>query len=252
MNLKKISIITVCFNSAETIEDTLISVSNQSHKLIEHIVIDGNSTDGTQAIIEKYKQHITHFISEPDKGIYDAMNKGIKIATGDIIGILNSDDIYATPHILEQIATTMSEQNLEAIYGDVMFFESENKKANKRRFNSSHFSAKRISWGWMPAHPTLFLTKNIYEKYGDYKLKYKIASDFEFIVRIFQDETIKYKYIPQILVRMRLGGVSTSGLKNTLLLNQEVLRACKENGIKTNIFKILSKYPRKFQEYFKH
>lgn len=246
----QISIITVCYNAEKTLEETLISISQQTRKAIEHIVIDGASLDGTLSIINQYQQSISLLVSEPDNGIYDAMNKGVRLATGDIIGILNADDVYAHPNVLAQVSKIMEEENLDALLGDVAFFDPKDPVKDTRRYRSDRFAPDKIAWGWMPAHPALFLRKSVYDQYGLYKTDYKIAGDYEFVARAFSGNKLKHRHLPEVLVRMREGGVSTGGLKNTLLLNQEVLRACKENGIKTNWLKILSKYPAKILERF--
>lgn len=245
----KVSVITVCYNSAETIVDTLISVAGQAAVEVEHILVDGGSTDGTLAIIERYGEHVARLISEPDNGIYDAMNKGLRVATGDVIGFLNADDVYADENVLATVAGVMAGEQLDALYGDVAFFRSGNPALTVRRYSSARFGPERIAWGWMPAHPALFLKRSVYERFGVFRTDYRIAGDFELVARIFHGGTLKYRHVPNVLVRMRTGGVSTGGWRNTILLNQEVLRACRENGIDTNLFKILSKYPRKLLEF---
>ena len=246
----KISIITVCYNSAETLSDTLASVAAQNYPNVEHIVIDGGSTDGTRALVEREGRHVKVFLSEPDEGIYDAMNKGIRLASGDIIGTLNADDVYADSGVLSRIEQQMIDGQLDAIYGDVIFFEADRPKWTLRRYSSRHFSPSRIAWGWMPAHPTLFLRREVFQRFGLYRTDFKIAGDYEFVARIFKDADLRYRYLPEVLVRMRTGGVSTRGWRSTLLLNQEVLRACRENGIRTSLPMLLSKYPIKALEYF--
>ena len=176
------------------------------------------------------------------------MNKGRGRATGEIVGILNSDDFYANESVLSKVASLISDQSLDAVYGDVAYFEEKNPQKIVRRYRSHHFSPEKISWGWMPAHPSLFVKKNIYDQYGLYKTDYDIAADFEFIARIFYQTNLKSLYVDDVFVNMQVGGVSTGGLRNSILLNQEVLRACRENQINTNLFKILSKYPRKIRE----
>ncbi len=241
----KISVITVCYNSARTVADTLKSVAAQTHPDVEHIVIDGGSKDGTQETIGKYMARVTKFISEPDKGIYDAMNKGVALATGDVIGILNSDDIYAHNDVLTRVAQKMADGRLDALLGDVGFFRDGTPDKIIRRYDSGRFSPDKMAYGWMPAHPAMFLTRDIYKHTGNYRTDYKIAADFEFIIRAFVGTNIRYEHLPEILVKMRSGGVSTSGWHSNILLNKEILRACKENSIATNIFKIYSKYPAK-------
>jgi len=245
----KISIVTVCFNAAETITSTLQSVAAQTHPQVEQIVVDGASTDGTLARIEAHGLHLAHLLSEPDCGIYDAMNKGIRLATGDVVGILNADDVYADNAVLARVASMMDEERLDALYGDVAFFSVGAPTVTTRRYSSRHFSPARLAWGWMPAHPALFLRRDLFKRYGLYRTDYRIAGDYELIARVFTQPELRYRYVPEVLVRMRTGGVSTRGWRNTLLLNREVLRACRENGIRTNILKLLSKYPIKALEF---
>ena len=246
----RISIITVAYNAARTIADTLESVAAQTHPEIEHIVVDGASTDGTLDVIERHHDKLTKVISEPDRGIYDAMNKGIRVATGDVIGFLNADDVFAQKNVLAMVAEIMKREHLDALFGDVEFFRPDNPGRTIRRYSSAHFRPDRIAWGWMPAHPALFVRREVFQRVGEFRTDYRIAGDFEFVARAFGKHTLRYRHLPEVLVRMRTGGISTGGWRNTLLLNREVLRACRENGIPTNMLKILSKYPAKLLEYF--
>lgn len=246
----KISVITVCFNSAQTIESTLRSVANQTNAEVEHIVVDGASTDNTATILQGYLHQLARVISEPDHGIYDAMNKGIRVATGDVIGFLNADDVYAKKNVLATVADIMKREHLDTLFGDVEFFRPENQTRTLRRYSSARFRPDRIAWGWMPAHPALFVRREVFQRVGAFRTDYRIAGDFEFVSRAFGKNTLRYRHLPEVLVRMRTGGISTAGWRNTLLLNREVLRACRENGITTNMLKILSKYPAKLLEYF--
>lgn len=243
-----ISVISVCYNSAETLARALKSVAKQDWHKIEHIIIDGESTDGTKEVIEQFKPLLAHVVSEADNGIYDAMNKGLDKANGDIICFLNSDDYYASTDVLSRVAKLMHENKLDALIGDVAFFHKENPMRTIRRYRSDRFTPERLSLGWMPAHPALFLRKEVFRSVGKFNTNYRIAGDFEFIVRAFNDQSICYQHIPEVLVRMQTGGASAQGWKAKLLLNKEVLQACHENGIDTNIFKILSKYPAKLLE----
>lgn len=245
----KISIITVSFNSAATLETTLLSVAEQSYADREHIIVDGGSTDGTLAIIDRYRSSLSHVISEPDDGIYDAMNKGIALATGEIVGILNSDDLYAGPAILEKIAGVFSDPLTDACYSDLVYVRPDNLERVVRYYSGAGFKPDRFAWGWMPPHPTFFVRRALYGQYGLFKTDYKIAADFELTARLLFHHKVRYAYLPEVTVRMRTGGVSTAGWRSTILLNQEVLRACRENGIKTNVFKVLSKYPYKILEF---
>jgi glycosyltransferase involved in cell wall biosynthesis len=243
-----ISVITVCYNSAPTIERALQSVANQDWPHIEHILIDGASTDGTMDVVERFRHGLTCVVSEPDDGIYDAMNKGLARATGEVICFLNADDQYASDDVLSLVADQMHAQQLDAVMGDVGFFHPTNPSRQVRRYRSDRFTPERLAWGWMPAHPALFLKRSVIDRVGLFNTTYKIAGDYEFIIRTFYGHTLRYAHVPKVLVRMQTGGVSTNGLRAKLRLNNEVLRACRENGIRTNIFKILSKYPMKVLE----
>ncbi len=245
----KISVITVAFNAEKTIADTLDSVATQLHPDVEHIVVDGASTDGTLTVIERHGQRVSRLVSEPDHGIYDAMNKGLRLATGDIIGFLNADDVYADTGVLARVSANMEAEGLDALFGDAEFVSAEQPDRPLRRYRSERFRPGRIAWGWMPAHPTLFLRRELYERFGLFRTDYRIAGDFELVARMFHGDTLKYRHLPEVLVRMQTGGVSTGGWRNTLLLNREVLRACRENGISTSLPKILSKYPAKLLEF---
>ena len=245
----KISIITAVFNAAGTIEEALLSVARQTHPDVEHIVVDGGSTDGTREIIDRYRHRIAKVVFEPDRGVYDAMNKGLALASGDVIGFLNADDLYASKDVLSRVVSIMEREGLDALFGDVEFFKPKDPTRTVRRYRSARFSPDQIALGWMPAHPALFLRRRVYESYGHFRTDYRIAGDFEYCARIFHNNTLVYRSLPETLVRMRTGGISTSGWRNTVLLNREVLRACRENGINTNILKIFSKYPAKLMEF---
>lgn len=245
----KVSIITVCYNAVHSIERTILSVRNQNYPDIEHIVIDGGSTDGTLHILEKYKEHFSYMVSEPDKGIYDAMNKGLARATGDIVALLNADDAYADNTVISKIVATMKKDSLDACFGDAVFFRAQTPEHIIRHYHSSRFKPSRIPYGWMPAHPTLFLRKKVYDRFGVFRPEYKIAGDFEFVARIFRDNSLKYRHIPEVLVRMQAGGVSTCGWRSTLRINREVVKACRDNGMRTNMLCILSKYPEKLLDF---
>ncbi|GAA68720.1 glycosyltransferase family 2 protein [Pseudoalteromonas sp. BSi20429] len=246
----KVSIITVCYNSAATINDTITSVLSQDYKNIEYIVIDGGSSDATLDIINKYREQISVVISEPDKGIYDAMNKGIKNATGDIVGILNSDDFYETKDVITEIINNF-DVDTEIVFGDLIFVKPENIEKITRFYSLPRFKAWKLRFGWMPPHPATFIKKSVYDKYGLYKINYKISADYEVFVRFLLVNKVNFKHINKILVRMRDGGVSTSGLKSSLTLNKEIVKACEENGIYTNIFILMSKLPFKLLELLK-
>lgn len=244
----KISVITVCYNSARTLERTLQSVSGQDWPNVEHIVIDGGSSDGSADILAAFRSRLAHVVSESDHGIYDAMNKGLAYAQGEIVCFLNADDHYATSQVLSQVATKMQAKNLDALIGDVGFFHEGSPQRLVRRYRSDRFSPERLAWGWMPAHPALFLHKRVVQRVGRFRTDYRIAGDFEFIVRAFYGHALRYEHVPEVLVHMQTGGASTGGWRSKVLLNQEVLRACRENGLQTHMLKILSKYPAKLLE----
>ena len=243
-----ISVITACYNSASTIERALQSVANQDWPHVEHILIDGASTDGTMAVIERFRSRLACVVSEPDDGIYDAMNKGLARATGDVVCFLNADDQYVSDKVLSIVANQMHANQLDALMGDVSFFHASNPNRQVRRYRSDRFTPARLAWGWMPAHPALFLTRPVVDRVGRFNTTYKIAGDYEFIIRAFYGHALRYAHVPMVLVRMQTGGVSTDGWRAKVLLNKEVLRACRENGVRTNMLKILSKYPAKLFE----
>lgn len=247
----KISVITVCYNSVLTIKDTLKSVASQNYKDFEHLIIDGGSKDGTLDIIRAWTRHSFRLVSEPDEGIYDAMNKGIKLATGDVVAFLNADDFYKDADVLARVAELMRAEQLDALYGDVEFFRPGQQGIVARRYNSGRFTAGRLGWGWMPAHPALFVRKALFERYGVFRTDYRIAGDFEFIARVFKHPELRHRHLPESLVCMQLGGISTSGWRATLQLNREMMRACRANSIPTNWVKMLLRYPVKALEFFR-
>jgi glycosyltransferase involved in cell wall biosynthesis len=244
MNKPKISIITVVWNNKATIKDAIDSVLSQTYKNIEYIIIDGASTDGTIEVVKSYRDKITKFISEKDKGLYDAMNKGLALATGDIVGILNSDDFYIDEFAIEKIVKEFEEKQVDSVYADLIFVKPENLTKTVRYYDSSYFTPDRFAYGWMPAHPTFFVKREIYEKYGMFRTDLKIGADFDILARFLYTHKISYSYMQEVLVKMRVGGVSTS-YSSLWINNIEQLQVCKDNNIDTNIFKILSKYPTK-------
>lgn len=245
----KISVVTACYNSAATISDALASVARQTHVGVEHVVVDGGSTDWTLAIVEAFRPPVSSLLRGPDKGIYDALNKGVAHSSGEVVGFLHSDDVYAGDDVLERVAREMEAHGLDALYGDVAFVRPDGLGHVVRIYSSRGFKPSRIGWGWMPAHPALFVHRRIFKQWGAFDATYRIAGDFEFVARVFSRPELRFRYYPQALVKMRLGGVSTRGLANTITLNREVLRACRQNGIRSNYLKILSKYPAKLLEF---
>ena len=245
----KLSIITVCFNSASTIRDTIESVLSQDHTDIEYIIVDGGSKDGTQAIVESYGARINRFVSEPDKGLYDAMNKGVALATGAVIGILNSDDFYESTTSLSSVVKAFEHcPESDAVFGDVVFVNPADLRKVTRFYRGNRFAPWKLRFGWMPPHPATFVRKLAYDTVGMYSLKYRISADYEFFVRLFMVYRLKYSYLDQVLVRMRSGGASTAGLRSSLKLNLEIVKACRTNGVYTNILMLALKLPFKLYE----
>lgn len=239
----KISIITVVFNRYKTIERTINSIKNQTYKDIELIIIDGGSTDGTIKIIKNLIDKNDIFISESDNGIYDALNKGIKTASGQIIGFLHADDLYSDNKVISEVYKVFSDKGCDIVYGDASYFSSENPNKIVRKYKSDKLSRKNLAWGKMPVHPSIFIKKKIYDNHGYFKTTFKIAGDYDFLCRIINNEKISSSYVSSNFVLMQLGGISTTRtLKNTILLNREVYRAIKDNNIYTNIFMLLSRY----------
>lgn len=218
----KISIITVCFNSAKTISDTINSVASQNYYDTEHIIVDGGSTDGTVKIIENAPS-VARFVSEPDSGIYDAMNKGINMASGEVIGILNADDFYVNEVVLNQIARVFNKEDVDACYADLVYVKEKNTSKVVRYWRSQTFKAGLFLKGWMPAHPTFFVKKSVYEQHGVFNLNYRIAADVEMLFRLMEVKKINTTYIPETIIKMRLGGTTNKSIKNIKQQNQEVL-----------------------------
>jgi glycosyltransferase involved in cell wall biosynthesis len=207
----RITIITVCYNRKATIEKAIKSVLEQNYHNVEYIIIDGNSTDGTKEIIESYRDRISQYISEPDKGMYDAINKGLKLATGDVIGLMHSDDEFYDKNAIRRIAARFSyEPNLDGVYGDGVYVSNDKEERLIRNRIGGIFSLKKVKGGWLPLHPTVYLKKTIIDKHGLYNLDFKIASDTEFLLRYLYKYKIKMGYINAYLVKMRMGGMSTS------------------------------------------
>ncbi len=242
MSSPLISVITVSYNSAATISDTIDSVLSQTYPYIEYIVIDGASTDGTIEIVRSYGLKISKFLSEPDRGIYDAINKGIAISTGDIVGIVNSDDVFYDRHVIRKVAESFEAIDIDAVYGDAIFVRPEYTSRVVRYYSSGAFHPGRFRFGFMPAHPSFYIKREFFEKLGYYKTDYKIAADFELLLRFIYVNRIRCQYIEMPFVSMRTGGTSNKSLKSNITLNREIFRACRENGVKTGYFFIYLKY----------
>ncbi len=231
MHNTRISIVTVCYNSANTIGDTLEAVRSQDGATVEHVVVDGGSTDGTQAVVGRYNGEITKFISEPDEGIYDAMNKGIRLATGDVVGCLNADDVYADTKVLSDVAEAMEGQGLDAVYGDLLYVRRDRPEKVVRYWRAGPYLPGAFRVGWVPPHPTFFCRRELFERLGYYGSRYRIAGDFELMLRWIEKNRIRVGYIPRPLVRMRVGGRANT-LAGIVRGNREILHAFAVNGMR--------------------
>lgn len=245
-----ISIITVTYNSAATLESTILSVVQQTQPNVEFIIIDGGSTDGTLEIIEKYKVSISKFISEPDNGLYDAINKGIKLAEGEVIGILHSDDIYIHHKVLENYARVFERENCDAVYADLYYVERDNIEKVTRKWKSGSYKQNSFVKGWMPPHPTFFIRKRIYEQFGTFNTTLKSAADYELMLRMIHKHKISLRYLPEFTVKMRVGGKSNASVQNRLNANMEDRKAWEINGLTPKFYTIYLKPLRKIFQFF--
>lgn len=235
----KISIITVCYNSAPTIGDTLRSVRQQTHDDIEHIVVDGLSTDNTLAVVATEGPHLAMLISEKDMGIYDAMNKGIGLATGEVIGFINADDFYASEGVLREVAAAFEKPGVDCCFGDLCYVSKLDAAKVVRYWSSKDFVPGAFERGWCPPHPTFFVRRSVYERLGGFDLNFKIAADFELMARYLEIARVTSFYIPEVLVKMRLGGTTNKSLANILKQNSEIRQALKKLGLKFSMSKFL-------------
>jgi glycosyltransferase involved in cell wall biosynthesis len=227
----KISVITVCYNSAATIVDTLRSVNAQTYADVEHIVVDGGSTDETLAIVRAEGARVTTLVSEPDRGIYDAMNKGLRLATGDVIGFINSDDFLASPDVFAKIALAFADPEVGAVYGDLCYVRKANPAQVVRHWRSSPFKPGLFARGWAPPHPTFYVRRELYERFGGYELAYPLASDHELMARFLEVHHVHSLYVPELFVRMRTGGATNRSLANIAQQNREIWRAMRKHGL---------------------
>lgn len=247
----KVSIITPTLNAAGTIENTIKSVVEQTYPNIEHIIVDGGSADGTVNIIKKHKDKISKFVSEKDKGIFDGMNKGIKMAGGEIIGILNSDDIYATKDAIETVVENMQKNKAEVCWGDLVYINPKEPDKIKRYWKSSSYKKGKFKKAWMPPHPTFFVKKKTYNKYGLFNLDFPISADFELMLRFLAKYKTRSCYIPKILVKMKLWGNSNKSIKKIIKGNLECYKAFKINNLKVNPLRFFFKPFIKIPQFFK-
>ncbi|MCD8318116.1 MAG: glycosyltransferase [Paraprevotella sp.] len=239
----KFSIVTTTYNSVATIRSTVESVAAQVFDgEVEYIVIDGGSTDGSLELLARYAKVVNVLVSEPDKGLYDAMNKGIRLATGDVVGILNSDDFYTSDDVLATIAEEFGRKEVDAVFGDIHFVNPDNLGKCVRYYSSRIFTPKMLRFGFMPAHPSFYVRRECYARYGGYDLSYRIASDYDLMVRFFYKYKISYSYIQKDMVTMRTGGLSSKNLKHRLLITTEDVKACRKYGLYSNWFFMSLKY----------
>jgi glycosyltransferase involved in cell wall biosynthesis len=236
----KVSLITVCYNSSKTIEETILSVTNQTYENIEYIIVDGNSIDTTVSIIERYNDKISKWISEPDRGLYDAMNKGISMATGNIIGILNSDDTFHSSSVIEEIAAFHSQNSIDASVGNIV----QNRENGEviRVYSSRFWNPEKLKIGFMPPHPSIFFKRELFSKFGHYNLGFKIGADYELITRFFLKNKIIWKYSGITTTAMLVGGLSSSGTSSYKLITKEIQKSLHMNGIIFSPFKIRMRF----------
>ncbi|CNE67360.1 glycosyltransferase [Yersinia nurmii] len=244
--MMKVSIITATYNSEKTIIDTLLSLEKQTHLDIEYIIIDGASKDNTLKVIDRNSTRVSTIISEPDKGIYDALNKGILAATGDIIGFLHSDDLLADSNVIADVVATFKNNGCDAVYGDLQYVARDNIDHVIRCWKSGEFHPRKMQYGWMPPHPTFYMKRELYERLGSFDLSFKISADYDSLTRYIISHQIKLAYLPRVLTKMRVGGISNRSVKNMILKSKEDIKIMKKQALfwpVSLICKNLSKIP---------
>jgi glycosyltransferase involved in cell wall biosynthesis len=248
----KISVITATYNSASSILECLDSLTSQTHDVIEHLIVDGGSSDQTLSLVRNFPERgstTRRIIEGPDNGIYDALNKGILSATGEVISILHSDDLFFSPHTLQQVKDNFEKENVDGVYGNLVFTDQNEKDRIIRYWKSSAFNIRNLNFGWAPPHPALFLHKEVYLKYGLFDTDYTIAGDYDFMLRIFRKRELKFHFLDQPLVRMRMGGVSTFGLRNLLRKSHEDFKVLKKNQMPFPLWTLGMKIGRKIPQF---
>lgn len=247
----KVSIITVCYNSQDYITNTITSVLSQNYADIEYIIVDGNSRDNTLSIIKSFGSKITKWISEPDKGLYDAMNKGISLATGDIIAFINSDDFYLDSSVVGDVVNEFQANQVDAVHAELFYVDQSDTDKIVRHWKTGDYTSGAFQKGWHPAHPTLFLKREVYEKFGLFDLQFKLAADFELMCRFFEKHQISSVYLNRPLIKMRLGGATSKNLKNVIRQNIECYKAFKVNNIPVSPFYTFKRIVPKLKQYLK-
>lgn len=246
----KISVITAVYNNRDTIADALDSTLAQTHANTELIVVDGGSRDGTLDVLRGYNDRLGKLISEPDHGIYDALNKGVRLASGDVVGFMHSDDVFADEKVLAKVALAFADPDVDAVYGDLVYVKKESPDQVVRHWRSGEFAPQKLRRGWMPPHPTLYVRREIYDRLGSFNTDYRIAADYDFMLRLLSQPGVNVAYIPEVLVKMRLGGASNRSLKNVIRKSREDYAALRRNGVGglgALLWKNLSKLPQFFR-----
>ena len=245
----KISVITAVYNCEKTIGDTINSILAQSYPNVESVVIDGLSTDGTLGVLELYRSRLGAFISERDNGIYDALNKGISYASGDVIGFLHADDVFENRDVLSKIAAIFTDADIYAVYGDLVYVKNEDVSQVIRYWKSGNYDKITLARGWMPPHPTFYVRRSVYEQLGGFDTRYRIAADYDTVLRFLAVAKIRTAYIPEVLVRMRAGGISNRNLKNIIRKSLEDIDILRRNGV-GGLFTLLQKNFRKLSQFW--
>jgi len=247
--LPTISVITVSYNARETIADTIESVSSQTYRSVEHIVVDGASTDGTLEVLERFRDKLSKIVSEPDEGIYAAMNKGLSLATGDVIGTLNSDDVYVDENVLALVAEVFRDDSVDVCYGDIFYVDKGDLNRIVRHWKSEPYRPGLFEQGWMPPHPSFFIRRRVLGRVGLFEPRYRFAADFDFMLRALHVQQLRSTYLPRELVTMRVGGWTNNSVRNVIRGNIEAYRSCRKNGLGVSPFFIARKIFRKLPQY---